>query len=183
MAVPASCSTGWRFLVFALLSATAGCTREARPPARPEVVPLSIRAHDSVEGRPFPDGTVGAAINGYRLDMRGVRRWYVVIGALEEVAARDTSYHLRLNMDLSSPIAPYLTVIESDPVLRRTLATQVMTARDFILLTATINMGRATLQRTDSLGEKGRFTNLGPEIADFFHTNRRVIDSLERALP
>src|SRR5450432_2869041 len=44
-------------------------------------------------GKPFQAGTVGAAMNGYWLDMDGVRKWYAVIAAISAHALRDSLYH------------------------------------------------------------------------------------------
>jgi len=161
-------------LVMALLTACASGASSSYDAAAP------ARAH--VEGSSFAAGTVGDAANGYWLDMSGVRRWYAVIGAVSDHVRDHPEYRLKLNMELKSPLAPYLAAIEADTVLKDILRDQHMPAREFAVLTVSINGARISEQLVDSLGAKGRPVNLGGDLLAFWKAHRAEIDSLDGSL-
>ncbi|MEO7733555.1 MAG: hypothetical protein ABIY55_21510 [Kofleriaceae bacterium] len=131
---------------------------------------------------PYPAGTVGAALNGYWVDMVGVRKWYAAMGALAEHFNRDSTYHLSLQMPFDSSLREHVQRIEQDSVVRSALGVAGLKAEDFALLGCVYGIDRATRQLMDSLGSAGRPTNVGKELRDFFDANRREIDSLDRSL-
>ena len=166
-------------LVAASLSAvlpSACSTERARVAAAPQGGRVAL-------GRPFQAGTVGAAINGYWVDMDGVRKWYAAIAAISAHALTDSLYHTSLQMQLDSSLSGYLSALDRDTVVQRAIRAQDLSNRDFAVLTGAITIGRFAPKIVDSIAPGTSPTNVGPELIAFFNTHRAEIDSLEAQVP
>lgn len=171
-----------RLLAAATMPCLVACTAERRAGSPSQASGSQGSRESPAQGEAFAAGTVGAALDEYRIDMNGVRRWYDVVRVVARHATEDSTYHLRLNMQLDAPLQPYLAQVEGDSVLRSLLAQQKMSARDFALLAGAISGARIAQQMVDSLGPSGRPTNLGPQILTFFRMHWREIDSLDATI-
>jgi hypothetical protein len=162
-------------LFIALLGATS-CVRDRQPPTG------AIAATADAQDRPYPPGTVGAALNGYWVDMPRIRKWYQAMDSVSRYAQRDSLYHLSLNLPLESQLDDHLGRLEQDSIVRRAVTAAQLTTKDFVLLTGVVAIDRMTRHLVDSLGPTGRPTNVGEELSAFFSTHRREIDSIEARL-
>ena len=130
----------------------------------------------------YPVGTVGAAANGFWLDMAGVRRWYGVMDALGRYASEHPEYHATIAMTFNSRLNEHLAAIQSDTVIAGTLTRQNMTPREFVVLSVVTGTARASQKLVDSLGAAGRPVNIGGDLLAFWRAHRAEIDSLDATL-
>ena len=151
------------------------------PSCRGERPAPPSRTQTPAQGTPLAAGTVGAAVEGYHLDMPKVRRWYAVMHELRQVANADSTFHFALQAELDSPLAQHVAAVEAEPRVRDVAARHGLKPREFVVLTAAVVTMRMSLYFVDSLGESGRPVNVGSAMLGFARANRAALDSLEAA--
>src|SRR4051812_41364961 len=119
--------SGLKFTLFIVLLSATSCVRDRQRPTG--AIAATADAHD----RPYPAGTVGAALNGYWVDMPGLRKWYQAMDSVSRYAQRDSLYHLSINLPLESQLDAQLSALEQDSVVRRAVTAAQLTTKDFVL--------------------------------------------------
>jgi hypothetical protein len=128
--------------------------------------------------RPYATGTVGAAVNDYVFAMDGVRRWYGVQAAMWPYVQSHPAYHSRMNFELNHPLHEYIAVVDADSLIQGTLQRVRMSAREYVLLTTYMGIGRMAVHLADSLGAAGRVEG-ADSLVVFFRAHKRELDSLD----
>ena len=137
------------------------------------------QSETSAQGSGFANGTVGKALDEYPLTMAKVRQLYEAGPEIDCLVEADSVVGLFSAMSLASELAPHVTAVEQNALLRESLRLHDITPREFILLSVTVTTAQAVLHLMDSLGEARRPPNVSSSVLTFIRTHRAALDSLD----
>ncbi|MDB4913030.1 MAG: hypothetical protein JWM95_674 [Gemmatimonadetes bacterium] len=135
----------------------------------------------SIATASYPNGTVGAAASAYVLTIERVRDWYsIAIDIRHEV--QQTHQLISLDFPFESALGREEEKVNQVGLVADILRRRGITAREFVVLTASVGTLRVAAQLQDSLGEKAWPENVDPSAKGFVQQHRVELQDLERTL-